>query len=697
MQKTKGNHHKMSNTHEGSVGVENKTPIADVKNNTPEGSSSIADVENNSENPSAFKRMGRAAVEAVKGIVRVATNRNGSAERLGINTKKATGVDVDSAAAEGVLSSDSSAGDSEKDSREGISNGLTPKEVEALRKYARAEVISTPEEQASDSTKDASGSSAEKNIPVSEPLEPTSAELAIIQQNDEARAAATKDSSSVKPSTPEKPVDVSENEPKYYSLDDLIYGDVPESEADKMLKNAYGTAHEPKTLDELIDNSNISKEEADKILDKVYGSSSEKNDREDDVNSAKSDQESGAAESSKDEQVKDSNSDTGEAPVKEISPEEHELATNLKVARMRYVKASVKYETRFFKENFGGEERRKKLDTAAKELERCGLEYMRFQFSEKIEAVKQGSEEDQAKLAEEIAHAVFEDMQRVSREIKEAYSEKLDSQSPIRKVLSKLGKWINKGGKISQTVKQGGAGLVGGAIVGSVATWPITTAVGLAAGVGVANLAKLGVLEDRRDKDVLSEIPIERLRKLFRDDVKSMGVGDVIDHTVGRSIGELHNASVERQDDLRKRMRWAMGRFSIGFALGGYAGKFVGDWANSAHATGTESNTATPSQSGSNQIPQSGDKPLIDNPAAKPIVDNINPGASNFNSYDYPWNWAAEKFGDANAMDQLHNLADKAMADGHTVEWYNTGGIEYLEVDGSSVTADVLGVLNQYV
>ena len=697
MQKTKGNHHKMSNTHEGSVGVENKTPIADVKNNTPEGSSSIADVENNSENPSALKRMGRAAVEAVKGIVRVATNRNGSAERLGINTKKATGVDVDSAAAEGVLSSDSSAGDSEKDSREGISNGLTPKEVEALRKYARAEVISTPEEQASDSTKDASGSSAEKNIPVSEPLEPTSAELAIIQQNDEARAAATKDSSSVKPSTPEKPVDVSENEPKYYSLDDLIYGDVPKSKADEILKNAYGTAHEPKTLDELIDNPNISKEEADEILDRVYGSSSEKNDREDDVNSAKSDQESGAAESSKDEQVKDSNSDTGEAPVKEISPEEHELATNLKVARMRYVKASVKYETRFFKENFGGEERRKKLDAAAEELKRCELEYMRFQFSEKIEAVKQGSEEDQAKLAEEIAHAVFEDMQRVSREIKEAYSEKLDSQSPIRKVLSKLGKWINKGGKISQTVKQGGAGLVGGAIVGSVATWPITTAVGLAASVGVANLAKLGALEDRRDKDILSEIPIERLGKLFRVDVKGMDVGGVIDHTVSGSIGELHNASVERQDDLRKRMRRAMGRFGIGFALGGFAGKFVGDWANSAHATGPEGNADTTPQSGDDQIPQSGNKPLIDNPAAKTIGNSVNPDTPNFSSYDYPWNWAAEKFGDANAMDQLHNLADKAMADGHTVEWYNTGGIEYLEVDGSSATAHVLDVLSRYV
>lgn len=530
-----------------------------------------------------------------------------------------------------------------------------------------------------------------------EPSKPTSRDIHGDERRGFVGGAAAKYLNSVKPSTPEKPVDVSENEPKYYSLDDLIYEDVPKSEADEILKNAYGTAHEPKTLDELIDNPNIPKEEADEILDRVYGSSSEKNDRKDDVNSAKSGQESGAAELSKDEQVKDSNSNTGEAPVKEISPEEHEVATNLKVARIRYVKAGVKYETHFFKENFGGEERRKKLDAAAEELKRCELEYMRFQFSEKIEAVKQGSEEDQAKLAEEIAHAVFEDMQRVSREIKEAYSEKLDSQSPIRKALSKLGKWINKGGKISQTVKQGGAGLVGGAIVGSVATWPITTAVGLAASVGVANLAKLGALEDRRDKDILSEIPIERLGKLFRVDVKGMDVGGVIDHTVSGSIGELHKASVERQDELRKRMRWAMGRFSIGFALGGLAGKYIGDWANSAHATGGKGNADTTPQSGGDQIPQSGDKPPIDNSATKAIVDNINPDTSNFNSYDYPWDWAAEKFGNANAIDQLHNLADKAMADGHTVQWFDGPGGTWLKVDGSSVTADVLQVLNQYV
>lgn len=665
MQKAKGNHHKMSKTHEGRP-----------------------DVKNNPKKPSVLGRLGRAAVEAAKRIL----GRDSDEQAKDISGTIAPEAPVESGNTPAALiePSKTTSSDIHGDEQRGFVGG-------AAAKYLNSVKPSTPEEQASDSTEDASGSSAEKNIPVSEPPKPTPAELDIIKQNDEARAAAAKDSSSVKPSTPEKPVDVSENEPKYYSLDDLIYKDIPKSEADEILKNAYGTAHEPKTLDELIDN--IPKEEADEILDRVYGSSSEKNDRKDDVNSAKSGQESGAAESSKDKQTKDSNSDTGEVPVKEISPEEHKVATDLKVARIRYTKASVKYETHFFKENFGGEERRKKLDAAAEELKRCELEYMRFQFSEKIEAVKQGSEEDQAKLAEEMAHAVFEDMQRVSREIKEAYSEKLDSQSPIRKVLSKLGKWINKGGKISQTVKQGGAGLVGGAIVGSVATWPITTAVGLAAGVGVANLAKLGVLEDRRDKDVLSEIPIERLRKLSRDDVKGMDVGDVIDHTVGESIGELHNASVERQGYLRKRMRWAMGRFGIGFALGGYAGKFIGDWANSAHATGDSA-----SQSGGKELKTHlFEKVKNTAPGAADPVGNYTPGLDSLYGYDpskheFLWQWAESVYGEGNGTSGIMHTVDVLRDNGYIVDIINNpNGSFSVVVDGVSDTEGLVKIFSQFV
>ena len=86
----------------------------------------------------------------------------------------------------------------------------------------------------------------------------------------------------------------------------------------------------------------------------------------------------------------------------------------------------------------------------------------------------------------------------------------------------------------------------------------------------------------------------------------------------------------------------------------------------------------------------------MDNSVDK-IVNSVNPDTSNFNSYDYPWDWAAEKFGDANAMDQLHNLADKAAANGHTVKWFNNGKITWVEVDGSSATEHVLGVLSRYV
>ena len=672
---------------------------------TPEGRPSSADAENNSEKLSVLGKLGQVATKAagaVKDIVRTVTNRNGSAERLGINTENT--------------------GDSEKDSREGSSNGLTPKEIEALKRDARVVVISTPEEQASDSTEDASGSSAEKNIPVSEPPKPTPDELARIKWNDEMRDAAAKrfvlvhptteedlrelesfgvdiDSSSVKPSTPEKPVDASENEPKYYSLDDLIYKDIPKSEADEILKNAYGTAHEPKTLDELIDNPNISKEEADEILDRVYGSSSEKNDRKDDVNSAKSDQESGAAESSKDKQTKDSNSDTGEAPVKEISVEEYEAATNLKIARSRFAKASVAVESHFFKKHFGGKKRQEELDAATEELKQSELEYMRLKFADKIEAAKQDPKK-QAELAAEMGQAAFASMRETSRTTTGKYDNMLDDRGKFKKAAAKVGKWFNKGGKIAQWLRLGGAGFVVGTATGTfagIAGWPITTAVGIVTKLGVAGATKQAVLEEHRGEDRIdADARLETIDPSFEKAVANMKIDDVMERAVNVSVDNLKDVSIERRDALRKKVISSSGKYAVGFVLGGVVGSFINDWwANSAHATGPESSADTPAQSGGDQVPQSGDASSVDNPVDK-IVNNINPDTSNFNSYDYPWDWAAEKFGDANAMDQLHNLADKAIADGHTVQWFDGPGGTWMEVDGSSATADVLKVLNKY-
>ena len=609
-------------------------------NKTPEGRPSSADVKNNSEKLPVLGKLGQVATKAtgaVKDIVRTVTNRNGSAERLGINTENSTG-------------------DSEKDSRKGSSNGLTPEEIEALKRDARVVVISTPEEQASDSTEDASGSSAEKNIPVSEPPEPTPDELARIKWNDYMRDAAAKRSVLVHPTTEE---DLRELESFGVDIDSSSVS--PEEVSRYKGENVIDKEMFRTTIPNVDDNPEGLTPYEQAMRDKYLG------DEYDDAEKT----------------------------------EDDEAAVSLKVARERFAKASVAVESHFFKKHFGGKKRQEELDAATEELKQSELEYMRLKFADKIEAAKQDPKK-QAELAAEMGQAAFASMRETSRTTTDKYDNMLDDRGKFKKAAAKVGKWFNKGGKIAQWLKLGGAGLVVGTATGTfagIAGWPITTAVGIVTKLGVAGATKQAVLEEYRGEDrIAADDRLETIDPSFEKAVANMKIGDAMERAVNVSVDNLKDVSIERRDALRKKVISSSGKYVVGFVLGGVVGSFINDWwANSAHATGTEGNADTTPQSGSEQTPQSGGASSADNPAAKAIGNSVNPDTPNFSSYDYPWNWAAEKFGDANAMDQLHNLADKAMAEGHTVEWYNTGGIEYLEVDGSSATEHVLDVLSRYV
>ena len=386
-----------------------------------------------------------------------------------------------------------------------------------------------------------------------------------------------------------------------------------------------------------------------------------------------------------------------DAEKTEMSPEEHEAAANLKIARERFAKASIAAESHFF----GKKKRQEALEAAAKELKERVLEYMRLKFADKIEAAKQDPEK-QTELAAEMAQAAFASMQETSRMTTDKYDNMLDDRGKFKKAAAKVGKWFNKGGKIAQWLKLGGTGLVVGTATGTfagIAGWPITTAVGVVTKLGVAGATKQAVLEEHRGEDRIdADASLGTIDPSFEKAVANMKIDDVMKRAVNVSVDNLKGVSTERRDALRKKVLSSSGKYAVGFVLGGVVGSFINDWwANSAHATGPEGNADTTPQSGDDQIPQSGNKPLIDNPAVKTIGNSVNPDTSNFNSYDYPWDWAAEKFGDANAMDQLHNLADKAAANGHTVKWFNNGKITWVEVDGSSATEHVLGVLSRYV
>ena len=374
-------------------------------------------------------------------------------------------------------------------------------------------------------------------------------------------------------------------------------------------------------------------------------------------------------------------------------------ADKLDEDRKIYAETSAAFETYLFK----GKKRQAELEAAAEQLKQSELGYMSIKFADKIEAAKQDPEK-QAELAAEMAQAAFASMQETSRVTTDKYDSMLDDRNIVKKAAAKVGKWFNKGGRIAQWLKPGGAGFAAGTATGFLAGYagyagfPITMAVGAVTGLGFAGLTKQAVLEERRGEDRIdADARLETTDPSFKNTVANMKIDDVMEHAVNVSVDKLKDVSIERQDALYKKVKASLGKYSIGFALGGVFGGSINHLLNnSAHATGAESQKAstTSSQSGSGQIPQqSGSTSSMHN-----IVNSANLDTSNFSSYDYPWDWAAEKFGNANAMDQLHNLADKAMANGHTVEWFNNpDGSVWMKVDGSSATKHVLDVLSRYV
>ena len=639
VQKAKGNHHRMSKTPEGRPGVEN-----------------------NSEKPSALRRMGRAAAKAAKKTWETMIGRDSGEQAKNTSDTIAPEAPVESGDTSPIAMSE--------EQLEGLRN--TP-EYPVYPKSSLPKFVTKPDGRQYPvypepsfpefvTTPDGNRSPVESgNTPAAliEPPKPTPDELDRIKWNDYKRDAAAKRSVLVHSTTEE---DLRELES--FGVD-------------------INSRYSPEVVSRYKDENAIDKEMFSTTIPNVD-------------KPKKDDNPEGLTPYEQAMRYKYLGDEYDDAEKTEMSPEEHEAAANLKIARERFAKASIAAESHFF----GKKKRQEALDAATEELKQSELEYMRLKFADKIEAAKQDPKK-QAELAAEMGQAAFASMQETSRMTTDKYDSMLDDRGKFKKAAAKVGKWFNKGGKIAQWLKLGGTGLVVGTATGTfagIAGWPITTAVGVVTKLGVAGATKQAVLEEHRGEDRIdADASLETIDPSFEKAVANMKIDDVMERAVNVSVDNLKGVSTERRDALRKKVLSSSGKYAVGFILGGVVGSFINDWwANSAHATGPEGNADTTPQSGDDQIPQSGNKPLIDNPAAKTIGNSVNPDTPNFSSYDYPWNWAAEKFGDANAMDQLHNLADKAMADGHTVEWYNTGGIEYLEVDGSSVTADVLKVLNKY-
>ena len=696
---------------------------------TPEGSPSIANVENNSENPSALRKIGQAAVSAAESAAsyldRVAmTGKAYIDEHTGADVRESTLGESETLAK--PASNEPEAKKSKADASQGKNAGEGTKSTSGeqasnAKPEAKKSKANTPDKSVDTSgkkTSDGTKSTSEKQASGANKPEAKEGKVNTPQgkqASEGTKSTSEKQASSAKPKDKESKADTSQGEQA---------SGTNESKTEKSKANTSPEKQAPGAAERFMS-------ELRKSLDKK-----------------RQDQESSAAGSSEDKQDKDSNPNTGEAQTKEPSPEKREAATNLKNAKDRHAKASAAaksknpfgrkdrqaelkaateqlkkcelldkaadkldesreiyaetsaaFETYLFK----GKKRQAELEAAAEQLKQSELGYMSIKFADKIEAAKQDPEK-QAELAAEMAQAAFASMQETSRVTTDKYDSMLDDRNIVKKAAAKVGKWFNNGGRIAQWIKLGGTGLGVGTATGlyfGAAGWPITAVVGVVTKLGVVGITKQAVLEEHRGEDrIAADARLETTDPSFKNTVANVKIDDVMEHAVNVSVDNLKDMSIERQDALYKKVRASLGKYAAGFILGGFASSLADYlWDNSAHAAGAESQKTplTPSQSGGDQIPQSGGASSINNSIAKTIINSANPDTLNFNSYDYPWDWAAEKFGAANAMDQLHNLADKAMADGHTVQWFNNpDGSVWMKVDGSSVTADVLKVLNKY-
>jgi len=406
--------------------------------------------------------------------------------------------------------------------------------------------------------------------------------------------------------------------------------------------------------------------------------------------------------------------------------EKSKAQQELDAARLAFAKARVDVESHFFKEWFGGKKRKEALQEAADKLKACELAVAKEEMASQIEQLNQLSGEELAKqqelLAQMMAARAFQGMQETAQKTTEVYDEMLDQrfmlnegeESKFKKVAGKVNKfaaWFKKGitkagdkatsgSSSSQLLKLGAGGAAAGAVTAAVATWPITTAVGLGAGLVTAGVVKQSVLESHRGEERVTDNSQDAWQDVFKQGAKdAKDAGEMMESMVDTYVDSSQKSSEERQERLRRKVRSAMSKVAIGYAAGSITTGILKStvFGAESHASGAGHDNINHASGGESTTgaEHTGSTPGVETPdggsTAQP--EAISP----VGSYEYPWDWAVEQFGPENATSKLHELAEMAQANGHAIEWTtNLNGTESLMVDGISQTDKVVAVLSQF-
>ena len=350
-------------------------------------------------------------------------------------------------------------------------------------------------------------------------------------------------------------------------------------------------------------------------------------------------------------------------------------------------------------------------------------------LAEKVKAKRQRGEYSGTddEINQQMSDDMFDEQRRIFGMVQRKKNEALEEEAGKwhNRVLAKLGSFIAaRGSKKKSGLKAGAVGFAHGAVKGTAvgvisglfgAVWPISMAAGvvasLAGDAAIRRGVRLDAMQQRRKKRGIREVAGDDEFSQIKEAAGRIGGLQGQQHVADELFKRTRKATEKDRDKISREVEQrikdngvalALGRLAGG-AVGGLGGRWVGqqlhDHTPVGHMadslrdkiTGDKAEAAAASNSGGGG---SGGGGSGGNPGGPPPA----PTETDFSGYadKYPWDWAADQFGENNAISKLYELADAAAQDGHNIQWHGYGDTQWLSIDGNSDTKTVLGILNNY-
>lgn len=324
-------------------------------------------------------------------------------------------------------------------------------------------------------------------------------------------------------------------------------------------------------------------------------------------------------------------------------------------------------------------------------------------------ALKEGNTRDEA--YDILRNALDNDVREYTNS---ALEEKIGNRNAFSRFTDKLGSWISMDKSKKSKLKAGAAGFLAGGLKGAAVgalssllgvTVPVSAALGAGVAVVVNKKLKEGVRVDELKASLNKKdnsggvLDDESFRRIVtpRDSSDSLSDEDKIKNVADGILKYVNHANNSREEELDKavderlrnnRVALLIGRVAGG-AAGGALGNIFGNWTHGWFGGDTQA-ASVPPGSGNNEASD----PKIGRQIGGGINELAKADTTDFSQYEYPWDWAVEKFGDNNAIGELERRVEALRQAGHDVEWHGEDTRRWLSVDGGvSDTRSVLELL----